>query len=119
MIGIVPPVDRPPPCAADPELFFSETPEDIAAAKQICYGCPFQYACDDYATQAGEPWGVWGGTSPQQRGVSYTTVAEAEDRAREFVNFADEFGFKDALAIVGIHDQQGRRYKKRIQEAAA
>lgn len=43
------------------ELFFSEQLDDIAAAKEICTGCPVQTPCLDGALQRREPWGVWGG----------------------------------------------------------
>jgi hypothetical protein len=43
------------------ELFFSEQLDDIAAAKEICTGCPVQPQCLEGALERREPWGVWGG----------------------------------------------------------
>lgn len=43
------------------ELFFSEQLDDIAAAKEICSGCPVQAPCLSGALDRREPWGVWGG----------------------------------------------------------
>ena len=43
------------------ELFFSEQLDDIAAAKEICTGCPVQAPCLSGALERREPWGVWGG----------------------------------------------------------
>ena len=43
------------------ELFFSEQLDDIAAAKEICTGCPVQAPCLAGALERREPWGVWGG----------------------------------------------------------
>jgi WhiB family redox-sensing transcriptional regulator len=49
------------PCLADPDLFFAESPVNIAKAKEICRGCPAVEACLAGALARGEPWGVWGG----------------------------------------------------------
>ena len=50
------------PChSADPELFFSESPEVIAQAKTLCGGCPMKAKCLTGALSRAEPAGVWGG----------------------------------------------------------
>lgn len=33
----------------------------IAAAREVCDGCPVRAACYDHAFTQGEMWGVWGG----------------------------------------------------------
>jgi WhiB family redox-sensing transcriptional regulator len=43
------------------ELFFSESLDDIAAAKALCFECPARVACLEGALARQEPWGVWGG----------------------------------------------------------
>lgn len=43
------------------ELFFSERPQDLAAAQAICSSCPVQLRCLELALQEGFDWGVWGG----------------------------------------------------------
>lgn len=43
------------------ELFFSESLDDIAAAKALCLECPVRLACLEGALARQEPWGVWGG----------------------------------------------------------
>ena len=48
-------------CSTDPDLFFAESPVDVAQAKALCQDCPVQAACLAAALQRGEPWGVWGG----------------------------------------------------------
>jgi len=48
-------------CQRDPDLFFSEKPEDLRLAKAMCGHCPARTACLAGALQRGEPWGVWGG----------------------------------------------------------
>jgi WhiB family transcriptional regulator, redox-sensing transcriptional regulator len=49
------------PCADDPELFFAESPDDVALAKGLCRECPVRAACLAGALKRREPWGVWGG----------------------------------------------------------
>jgi WhiB family redox-sensing transcriptional regulator len=48
-------------CTASPDLFFAESPRDVARAKELCAGCPVRAACLAAALDRGEPWGVWGG----------------------------------------------------------
>jgi WhiB family redox-sensing transcriptional regulator len=49
------------PCFADPALFFSERPDNIATAKALCLGCPERTECLSRALKHREPAGVWGG----------------------------------------------------------
>lgn len=49
------------PCLTNPDLFFAESPADIARAKELCRGCPAIAACLAGALDRAEPWGVWGG----------------------------------------------------------
>lgn len=50
------------PCrAANPELWFAESPADVEYAKSLCQDCPAQAVCLDGALERREPWGVWGG----------------------------------------------------------
>lgn len=56
----------------DPELFFPVTESgpgvrQVAAARAVCARCPVQRQCRDWALQAGEPAGIWGGTTPEER----------------------------------------------------
>ena len=56
----------------DPELFFpvSESgpaARQVAAAKAICARCPVAADCRAWALRAGEPAGIWGGTTPTER----------------------------------------------------
>jgi hypothetical protein len=45
----------------DPELWFSETPSDIARAAAFCAVCPVRALCAERAEAAREQYGVWGG----------------------------------------------------------
>lgn len=53
----------------DPDLFFPLAPsaEQEARAKAICAGCPVLVECRDHAVRVGEPDGIWGGLTPQER----------------------------------------------------
>lgn len=57
----------PAPCEYDPELWWSKTPEDVAAAVAACRRCPAQVACAAYAAAARERHGTWGGLSAAER----------------------------------------------------
>jgi WhiB family redox-sensing transcriptional regulator len=68
-----------PPCAeTDPDAFFAEDPPESAMvrrqiylyereAKKICFTCPYQQACLEYAMNNPEVVGIWGGTTEKQR----------------------------------------------------
>ncbi len=48
------------------DLWFSEDPDDIELAVSICSLCPARAACAEMGE--GEAYGVWGGTTPADRG---------------------------------------------------
>jgi WhiB family redox-sensing transcriptional regulator len=43
------------------ELFFSESPTDLAAAQVLCGECSVRVRCLEYALENAVEWGVWGG----------------------------------------------------------
>ena len=51
----------------DPGLWFPGRGASPDEAKAVCRACPAQAACLDWAIQANERDGVWGGTSPDER----------------------------------------------------
>lgn len=56
----------------DPEIFFplaeaGPGAREIAAARTVCARCPVVMQCLDWALRAGEPAGIWGGTTPDER----------------------------------------------------
>lgn len=55
------------PCRRDPDLFFSDAPEDIEAAKNICAGCPSRLSCLQDAMDQENYHGVWGGLTGDER----------------------------------------------------
>lgn len=57
----------------DPELFFPITSsgpsaEQIEAAKAVCQRCGVQDQCLHYALESHQSYGIWGGTSEEDRG---------------------------------------------------
>jgi WhiB family transcriptional regulator, redox-sensing transcriptional regulator len=67
------------PCvSAGPELFFSELPAELEAAKLLCRPCPMRAVCLAGAVERQEPWGVWGG----QLLVQGAIVARKRPRGR-------------------------------------
>jgi WhiB family transcriptional regulator, redox-sensing transcriptional regulator len=58
--------------SADPDLFFpisasGPAEHQIAQAKAICAGCQARQACLDFALETHQVYGVWGGTSAEER----------------------------------------------------
>ena len=51
----------------DPELFHPDRGESTAAAKAVCASCPVRDDCLEYALDAGEKLGIWGGASAKAR----------------------------------------------------
>ena len=62
-----------PPCAtSDPEMFFLpkglQATMEMRMAKKLCEECPVKAECLTYALEANEPYGIWGGLTPSERG---------------------------------------------------
>jgi len=56
----------------DPDLFFpigstGDAVPQIAAAKSICAACPVLAQCLDFALEARQDYGVWGGLTEDER----------------------------------------------------
>lgn len=55
-------------CAqVDPELFYPDKGETARPAKRICRNCYEQTNCLQWALDHDETFGIWGGTTRQQR----------------------------------------------------
>jgi WhiB family redox-sensing transcriptional regulator len=60
--------------SADPELFFpvsgaGPSVAQVAEAKTVCARCEVRSECLAFALATRQPYGVWGGTSPDERTV--------------------------------------------------
>ena len=58
----------------DPDLFFpvgvtGPAVGQIAAAKAVCAGCSVRDECLDFAITTNQEYGIWGGTSEEERRV--------------------------------------------------
>jgi WhiB family transcriptional regulator, redox-sensing transcriptional regulator len=58
--------------SADPDLFFpvsarGPAQKQVARAKMICAGCRVREECLEFATSHVLTYGIWGGTTPQDR----------------------------------------------------
>jgi WhiB family redox-sensing transcriptional regulator len=51
----------------DPEVFFPTTEEEASLALSFCGACRVRQDCLTWALWQGERYGVWGGTTEQQR----------------------------------------------------
>jgi len=70
-------------CGTNPDLFFAESPQDVARAKELCAGCPVRAGCLAGALDRGEPWGVWGGELLRLGAIVHTTRARCPPRKSE------------------------------------
>ena len=51
----------------DPAIFFPDSEENIALAKEICGLCPVRLTCLEHALASREKDGIWGGTTDKER----------------------------------------------------
>lgn len=70
----------------DPELFFpvgntGPALMQIAEAKKVCRICPVREACLQWALDAGQDHGVWGGMSEDERRALRRRAARSRVRA--------------------------------------
>ncbi|WP_068925061.1 WhiB family transcriptional regulator [Planobispora rosea] len=63
-------------CAeVDPELWFPEKGGSPRKAQAICADCPVRTECLEWALDAHEEFGVWGGLSEMERRSRYHNLA--------------------------------------------
>jgi WhiB family transcriptional regulator, redox-sensing transcriptional regulator len=51
----------------DPDLFFPDRGAATGPAKAVCAGCAVRADCLEYALEASERFGIWGGMSERER----------------------------------------------------
>lgn len=55
-------------CAdADPEIFYPRGNGHAQEAIEVCGRCPHREPCLEFALETGQGFGVWGGTTAEQR----------------------------------------------------
>lgn len=78
VVPLLPPeVQTAAACRGQTEIFFpagdgtrflgSNVPQDYSAARSICVACPVRTECLEHAVSVGEPAGMWGGATPEER----------------------------------------------------
>ena len=118
---------RRPPCATDPEQWFSADPRVQARARAVCATCPLRAPCLEAGHQADADagyygtrgsvanLGIWGGHTPRERrwlragkrvAVRSFTMAEARAAAAAY-----QRGLRDPATL------DGRRAYERAQAA--
>jgi hypothetical protein len=69
-----------PPCAAHPDAWYADDPDDRAHAARLCQPCPIRDVCATAGQQ--EVHGVWGGVdrtpTPKAQRVSQDTAATVQ-----------------------------------------
>ncbi len=65
------------------DLFFSEQPDELAAAQSICQDCPVRLPCLEQALRNEEAWGVWGGVIFWEGQPYYRRRGRGRPRASE------------------------------------
>lgn len=66
---------------ADPEVWF-DSEHGQQTAKRICARCPIVDRCREVALANGEQEGVWGGLTPEERGIRTAAQRSAAYRKR-------------------------------------
>lgn len=51
----------------DPEVFFPPGDADVSEALRVCRVCPVRQECLEWALSTRERFGIWGGTTEQER----------------------------------------------------
>ena len=73
-------------CKGDTATMFSDFPA-YGPALAVCAGCPVIVPCR--RAGADEPWGVWGGTTPEERGFMNGQRCHTVRRARRLRQLVD------------------------------
>ncbi|WP_162466205.1 WhiB family transcriptional regulator [Streptomyces taklimakanensis] len=77
------------PCYGHGRLFTSDTPADQNTAAALCADCPIREGCADHATDRGEPEGVWGGLTPDDRAARRAPACGTEAAWRRHAQLGD------------------------------
>jgi hypothetical protein len=65
------------------EIFFSEEPEEIVKAKNLCFSCPVRKDCIKWALEDSRIWGVWGGHDEQEIRRTLSVNADGAEIRRD------------------------------------
>lgn len=76
----------------DPDLFFPDPSASADEALAACDGCLVRLACLSWALATREQYGVWGGTTEQERRRAFRRAGCVAGRARTETDDPAEFG---------------------------
>lgn len=105
-------------CATtDPDLFFPEPRDKAVAAKRICASCRVKDECLEYALEAREEHGVWGGLTEVERAALLEPVKPVlarldYDSMAELLSLGMPVG--DIAARLGCSTESVTRFRKRL-----
>jgi hypothetical protein len=103
-------------CASNenPDIFFSELPREISAAKKICGACPVQAMCLSWAVSQNAD-GIYGGKTNEEReglsaiGNNYGPQEVAQMQQEHKIIFSSNVG--DAMKHFGVTERTIYRWR--------
>ncbi len=106
-----------------PEIFQSDHPARIAAAKRVCASCSIIADCLKWAVDNFEE-GVWGGTTKQERlgllGLeSNLDVDELAERRAARIRLAQDVAIRTLAEEFQVTERTIHRWKAQIQKEAS
>lgn len=106
-----------------PEIFHSDHPARVAAARRVCASCPIVADCLQWAVDNFEE-GVWGGTTKQERlgllGLaSNLDVDELAERRAARIRLADDVAIRTLAEEFQVTERTIHRWKAQIQKEAS
>lgn len=101
----IPKIDSRPPCADDPDLFFPDSYqiEAYLAAKEVCGRCPSADACREFAVSNKIEDGVWGGTTPHERGYWVVGAPRKKADFARYINLEKYFTAKQLCQYLKVN----------------
>lgn len=101
----IPKIDSKPPCADDPNLFFPDSYmiEPYLAAKEVCARCPSAEKCREFAIENKIEEGVWGGTTPHERGYWFSGAPRKKDDFKRYINLDKFFTARQLCEFLKIN----------------
>lgn len=97
----------------DDNIFFSEEPKKIAAAKAICMDCPIRSNCLTWAIRE-EVEGVFGGTDTEERAnlsVIGNLSSEDQELLKKQYHMLCERSVKEAVIYFGVNERTIFRWR--------
>ena len=110
--------------SAEPDLFFpissvGPAERQIERAKKICAGCAVRRECLEFALSHDQVYGIWGGTTPEDRQRDRRRKRRAAAAARRRVAATRHLGrYHPGRPAAGPSPQAARGRRRRAQIAA-